>query len=150
MKRILTVVCAAVLATAASGTEAEQAAGTLITNAFVVDGTGTPPRRLAVRIAGERIAAVGELKPEPGETVVDARGLTLAPGFIDTHSHHDAGSASSATRWRRSARGSPPSSSVRTAGPRFRCWTFFGGLEKAPAGRERRVIRRVTAPCAGV
>jgi N-acyl-D-amino-acid deacylase len=34
---------------------------------------------------------VGQLAPAPGETVVDAEGRTLAPGFIDTHSHHDRG-----------------------------------------------------------
>jgi len=32
---------------------------------------------------------MGALAAEPGETVVDAHGLVLAPGFIDTHSHHD-------------------------------------------------------------
>ncbi len=45
-----------------------------------------------MRIAGDRIVAVGDLKPEAGEHIVDAAGLTLAPGFIDTHSHHDDGS----------------------------------------------------------
>jgi len=34
---------------------------------------------------------VGDLAPRPGEAVVDARGLALAPGFIDTHSHADRG-----------------------------------------------------------
>jgi N-acyl-D-amino-acid deacylase len=36
-----------------------------------------------------RIAAIGDLAPGPGEHVVDAHDLTLAPGFIDNHSHHD-------------------------------------------------------------
>ena len=31
------------------------------------------------------------LQPLPGETVIDAGGLTLTPGSIDTHSHHDRG-----------------------------------------------------------
>jgi len=42
-----------------------------------------------VRIEGDKIAAVGALKPRKGETVIAARGLALAPGFIDAHSHHD-------------------------------------------------------------
>jgi N-acyl-D-amino-acid deacylase len=42
-----------------------------------------------VRVEGDRIAAVGDLTPRSGEAVVDARGLVLAPGFIDTHSHAD-------------------------------------------------------------
>jgi N-acyl-D-amino-acid deacylase len=64
---------------------------TLIVNARIVDGTGAPPATGAVRIDGERVVAVGELKSIGGERVVDARGLALAPGFIDTHSHHDSG-----------------------------------------------------------
>jgi N-acyl-D-amino-acid deacylase len=64
---------------------------TLIANATLIDGTGAPPRAAAVRVVGERIAAVGDLQVEPGEELVDARGLVLAPGFIDTHSHADIG-----------------------------------------------------------
>lgn len=58
-----------------------------IVNARLVDGTGTPARMGSVRISGDRIVAVGEVEPVPGEAVLDARGLVLAPGFIDTHSH---------------------------------------------------------------
>lgn len=64
-------------------------ASTLIVHARVVDGSGTPARAVSVRIDKDRIVAVGQLAPAPGETVVDAKGLTLAPGFIDAHSHHD-------------------------------------------------------------
>ncbi|WP_217705545.1 N-acyl-D-amino-acid deacylase family protein [Peristeroidobacter soli] len=64
---------------------------TLITNARVIDGTGTPAQRVSVRISGEKITAVGDLEPLEKETVVDAKGLVLAPGFIDSHSHHDGG-----------------------------------------------------------
>ncbi|MFN2563764.1 MAG: amidohydrolase family protein [Gemmatimonadaceae bacterium] len=64
---------------------------TLITNAIVLDGSGAPGRRASVRIVGDRIADLGDLRARRGERVVDARGLTLAPGFIDTHSHHDRG-----------------------------------------------------------
>ena len=63
--------------------------GFLITNASVIDGSGSPARRASVRVEGDRIAAVGELAPRSGESVIDAHGLTLAPGFIDTHSHAD-------------------------------------------------------------
>lgn len=64
-------------------------ASTLIVNASLVDGTGAPAKPGAVRVDGDRIVAVGALKPRKGETVVDAHGQVLAPGFIDTHSHHD-------------------------------------------------------------
>ena len=67
------------------------ATATLIVNALVVDGTGEAPRELDVRIRGGRIAEVGELVARQDEAVIDARGKALAPGFIDTHSHHDRG-----------------------------------------------------------
>ncbi len=44
-----------------------------------------------MRIDGGRIVAVGALEPKEGERIVEAAGLALAPGFIDTHSHHDRG-----------------------------------------------------------
>lgn len=65
--------------------------GLLITNAVVIDGTGSPSRRASVRIEGDRVGAVGDLTPRNGENVIDARGLVLAPGFIDTHTHADGG-----------------------------------------------------------
>lgn len=59
----------------------------LIRNVLVLDGTGAPARKAAVRIKGHKILAVGALKPVQGERVVDGGGKFLAPGFIDTHSH---------------------------------------------------------------
>ena len=92
MGRVGRVSTAAMLCTAiCASLVGHQPSTTLVRNAAVLDGTGAPARRLDVRIAGDRIANVGELSPEPGERVVDAAGLTLAPGFIDTHSHHDRG-----------------------------------------------------------
>jgi len=70
---------------------AARAEDLLIENASVVDGTGARPVTADVRIRGDRIVAIGALDAEAGETVVDAHGLTLAPGFIDTHSHHTGG-----------------------------------------------------------
>ena len=64
---------------------------TLIVNGQVIDGTGASARAASVRIKGDRIVAIGDLKPRRGEMVVDAGGQVLAPGFIDTHSHHDRG-----------------------------------------------------------
>ena len=52
---------------------------TLIRRAQMIDGTGAPSRRDDVRIAGDRIVAVGQLTPTEGEHVVDGNGLALAP-----------------------------------------------------------------------
>jgi len=64
---------------------------TVITNATVLDGTGAPPRQGSVRIVGDRIVEVGNIETSARDAIVDAGGLTLAPGFIDTHSHADGG-----------------------------------------------------------
>jgi N-acyl-D-amino-acid deacylase len=63
----------------------------LIRGGTVVDGTGARPRRADVRIVGDAIRQVGRLRAAPSERVIEARGLVVAPGFIDTHSHADRG-----------------------------------------------------------
>ncbi|MDJ0836474.1 MAG: amidohydrolase family protein [Acidobacteriota bacterium] len=59
---------------------------TLITGAEVYDGNGGEPRRMAVGIKDDRIAYVGE-RPgaDAAKETVDAGGLWLSPGFIDSH-----------------------------------------------------------------
>jgi N-acyl-D-amino-acid deacylase len=72
-------------------TQAPAQQATVIRNAVIIDGRGTAARRGDVRIEGDRIVAVGQATSAPTDRVIDARGLALAPGFIDTHSHHDRG-----------------------------------------------------------
>jgi N-acyl-D-amino-acid deacylase len=66
-----------------------------ITGATLIDGSGRPPiKDSVVIIQRDLIAAVGpkaRIKIPAGARVIDARGLVLAPGFIDTHSHTDGG-----------------------------------------------------------
>lgn len=57
-----------------------------IRNAIIYDGTGKPPYTGNVCIEQGRI--VQSLSGNPDETV-DASGLCIAPGFIDTHTHSD-------------------------------------------------------------
>jgi N-acyl-D-amino-acid deacylase len=66
-------------------------ASTVIVNAQIADGTGAPLRKANVRITDERIAAIGDFKPAPADRVLDAKGLVLAPGFIDVHNHSTQG-----------------------------------------------------------
>ena len=56
----------------------------------VVDGTGTAGIPADVGIEGHHIAAVGDLSRADTRRVIDATGLTITPGFIDTHVHSDA------------------------------------------------------------
>jgi N-acyl-D-amino-acid deacylase len=61
-------------------------------NVNIIDGTGARPYRGEIRVEGDTITAVGKTIPaNAGETVRDGKGLTLAPGFIDMHSHADRG-----------------------------------------------------------
>jgi N-acyl-D-amino-acid deacylase len=56
----------------------------------VVDGTGNPWFLGDVAIRGDRIAAVGRVPRDvEARRVIEARGLVVAPGFIDMHSHSD-------------------------------------------------------------
>jgi N-acyl-D-amino-acid deacylase len=64
----------------------------LIKNAQVFDGTGAAPGRPQdVAVSAGRIAEVGAgLTPAAGTQVVDAQGLALMPGIVDSHTHYDA------------------------------------------------------------
>ncbi len=59
----------------------------LIRGGTVVDGSGRPGRRADVAIRGDRIAAIGDMGSASARRVIDASGLHVVPGFIDTHSH---------------------------------------------------------------
>ena len=61
----------------------------IIFGAQVFDGLGHEPRQIDVAIQGEYIVALGELADHPAHERVDGRGLCLAPGFIDVHTHDD-------------------------------------------------------------
>lgn len=65
----------------------------VIRGARVIDGSGNPWIGADVAVRGDRIAAVGEIDPALADRVIDATGLYLAPGFIDTHSHAGGGLA---------------------------------------------------------
>ncbi len=61
----------------------------IIDNATIYDGTGGAPRHGSVAVRDGRIAAVGTAQGEVGQRI-DAVGLALMPGIIDTHTHYDA------------------------------------------------------------
>ncbi|MDX1395847.1 MAG: D-aminoacylase [Gemmatimonadota bacterium] len=71
----------------ATGRAAAQGFDVVIRGGILVDGTGAAARPADVGIRGDRIAAVGDLGGATATRVIDAAGLHVAPGFIDTHSH---------------------------------------------------------------
>ena len=61
----------------------------IIQNAYVIDGSGTPAFPADVLIEDGTIRSIGKQDPQQAGMVIDAHGLTLAPGFINSHSHGD-------------------------------------------------------------
>src|SRR5438034_7639124 len=55
----------------------------IIRGGTVYDGTGTEPQQADVAISGDRIAVIGDFKAAKAKTVIDAKGLAVAPGFIN-------------------------------------------------------------------
>jgi N-acyl-D-amino-acid deacylase len=64
-------------------------AGIVLRGGTIYDGTGARPISGDVAIAGDRITAVGRQLQINGAEEIDLRGLALAPGFVDIHSHTD-------------------------------------------------------------
>ena len=67
----------------------QQRARLLLRGATIYDGTGNAPITGDVALDGDRIIGIGRSLSVTGAQPVDLRGLALAPGFIDIHSHTD-------------------------------------------------------------
>ena len=62
----------------------------IIKNAAIIDGTGDAVYTADLSVTKDKIEDIGKgLSPENAAEVIDAQGLTLAPGFIDIHTHSD-------------------------------------------------------------
>ncbi len=66
----------------------------IIRNGRVLDGTGNPWYSADIAFRRGTIVAVGDLSEDRGREEINATGLTVTPGFIDTHSHAGPGLAS--------------------------------------------------------
>jgi N-acyl-D-aspartate/D-glutamate deacylase len=63
----------------------------IIRGGTIIDGTRLPRFRADVGIRHGRIAKIGRISPtDTGGRELDARGLIVAPGFVDLHTHYDA------------------------------------------------------------
>lgn len=60
----------------------------LIKNGLVIDGSGKNPAEANIGIKGDRICFIEDARVDAKE-VIDARGLIVSPGFIDTHTHSE-------------------------------------------------------------
>ncbi len=61
----------------------------IIRDATIFDGTGAPRMQGDVAVTGDRITGAGDLGGWSADRDVDAKGLAIAPGFIDSHTHDD-------------------------------------------------------------
>ena len=62
----------------------------LIKNANIIDGTGNTLYKGSLGVKNNKIEAIGDVKGDSVK-IIDAKGLTAVPGFIDAHSHADMG-----------------------------------------------------------
>jgi N-acyl-D-amino-acid deacylase len=72
-----------------AGRAQQQPLDLVIANARIVDGTGAPARMGDVGIRDGRIVRIGTIPAADARERLDAKGLVLAPGFIDVHTHAD-------------------------------------------------------------
>src|ERR1700677_1396289 len=62
----------------------------VIKDGMIIDGTRAPRIRGDIGIKNGRVARIGRIPASEAKEVIDARGLIVAPGFIDLHTHYDA------------------------------------------------------------
>ena len=85
----LTLILALTVMSFAQGSVSQQQFDVIIRGGTVYDGTGREPVNADVGIRGDRIAIIGNLSGAPAPTIVDAKGLAVAPGFINMLSHSE-------------------------------------------------------------
>ena len=92
MRTHLLIFQALVLAlTAPAATQTPARYDVLIRNGRVLDGSGNPWLAADIGIRGGRIVDMGRLGNATAARVIDARGRTVSPGFVDVHSHASQG-----------------------------------------------------------
>jgi N-acyl-D-amino-acid deacylase len=108
-----------------------------ISGARLIDGSGRPPlRNSLILIKGDSIIAVGKvgrLRIPQGARLIDARGLVLAPGFIDTHSHSDRGLDKDPAAKTQVSQGITTIAVGQDGGSEFPIGKFLDKLHRSPA-----------------
>lgn len=110
---------------------------TAIVGATLIDGSGRPPVGDAVVVVrGDRIVAVGRrgrVTVPRGARVVEARNLTLAPGFIDTHNHSGGGLAREPTAATQVSQGITTVLLGQDGGSEYPIADYLATLDRSPA-----------------
>src|ERR1041384_1175194 len=108
----------------------------VILGATLIDGSGRAPiRNSAVVIKGDSIVAVGrrgQVKVPSDARVIDARGLVLAPGFIDAHNHSDRGFTTDPTAASQVSQGITTVVIGQDGGSPFPVGEYLADLDKNP------------------
>ena len=89
MRSLLSAVTVLILSGCASLSSggSDKTADVLIRNGTVHDGSGSTARTTDIAIRGDRIVLVGDASKWTAPRIIDAKGLIVAPGFIDPHIH---------------------------------------------------------------
>jgi N-acyl-D-amino-acid deacylase len=61
----------------------------LIRNGKIIDGSGAEAYETDIAIEGNLIKGIGKFSSAEAKIIIDARGKTVSPGFIDVHTHTD-------------------------------------------------------------
>ena len=108
----------------------------VITGGSLIDGSGGAPVSDAVIvIKGDSIMAVGrrgQIRIPAGARLIDARGLVIAPGFIDTHSHSDRGFAEDPSAATQVAQGITTVAVGQDGGSAFPVGEYLNELDRHP------------------
>ena len=119
-----------------SPAEASTAKLIAITHGLLIDGSGHAPIKNSVVIVRdgliEAVGSFGRIQIPAGAQVVDARGLVLAPGFIDTHSHADRGLESDPDAKTQVSQGITTIAVGQDGGSNFPVGDFLKRLDREP------------------
>ena len=61
----------------------------IVKDGNVLNGLGAPLQNTDIGIKGDKIKAIGNLSSSTSDLLIDAKNLTVSPGFIDIHTHTD-------------------------------------------------------------